>query len=133
MHKIHENAGFVLLLSALLCLAGGCINLEFASPGRKVNEPLYDKCCYACLWFNFWWCWSDDPSEVCKIPDEHAKSSADGYVYRPGYREIKISYSWRTIFLAFPTLGAVTPLNVTCYETKDSRPAVGNDETIELK
>lgn len=133
MLKVFKTACLAFSLLILLNLMGGCLSMEFTSLGQKVNEPLYDEYCWACLWSNSWWCWSDNPSEVCKISDDHAKRVGNDYVYRPGYREIKISYSWWTIFPAFATLGAFTPMEVICYETKDTRPAVSDEAAVELK
>lgn len=127
------NKSLSSVVAFLLLLASGCISMEFASPGRKVNDPLYDGYCWACLWFNCWWWWSDDPSEVCKISDRHTTKASDGYVYRPGYREIKISHSWWTVFPAFATIGAITPLKVIVHETKDNHPPLKDEEAVELK
>lgn len=133
MNKHYLRMRLYIPLLVSLFLLAGCLDMEFTSPGRKVNEPLYDEYCWACLWCNCWWWWSDNPSKVCKIPDGHAVKSQNGFVYRPGYREIKISHSWWTVFLTFGTLGAFTPMKVTCYETKDARPSESDEEAVELK
>jgi hypothetical protein len=54
-------------------------------------------------------------------------------VYRPGYREALISYSWWTVFPAFGTLGLVAPFKVTVYKTKDDAASVVDDEPAKLK
>ena len=111
---------------------GGCISIELSSPGDKVNEPIYSGYCCACLWCNCWWFWSDNPSAVCKIRDADSINVNDEYVYRPGYREVLISYSWWTVFPAFGTLGLVTPFKVTAYKTKDDAASVVDDEPEKL-
>lgn len=127
----------------ILCLGGllaassafmlGCVSMEFASQGAKINDPISADYYWVCLWFNCWWWWSDNPTENCRIPDDHAKNMGGRYVYRPGYREVKISYSWWTIFPAFATLGAVTPLKIICYETRSSDTVATDEEAVELK
>ncbi len=115
MHKI-----VVLPIVALVMLVlSGCLSMEFESKGTKVNEPLYDEYCWACLWFDFWW--GDNPSDVCKISDKDSVKVGDVCTYRPGYRELKISSGGWTVFPAFATFGAFTPMKVTCYKSKDER------------
>ena len=110
----------------------GCLSIELISPGDKVNEPIYNDYCWACLWCNRWWFWSDNPSSVCRIRDADSINVNNEYVYRPGYREALISYSWWTVFPAFGTLGLVTPFKVRVYKTKDDTASVVDDEPEKL-
>lgn len=122
---------FVFCLWAVVALEG-CISIELNSPGDKVNDPLYNDYCWACLWCNRWWFWSDDPSSVCRIRDADSINVNNEYVYRPGYREALISYSWWTVFPSFGTLGLVVPFKVTVYKTKDDAASVVDDEPEKL-
>ena len=125
---VHKVVAWLLAAVAL----EGCISIELNSPGDKVNEPIYNDYCWACLWCNRWWFWSDDPSSVCRIHDADSVNVNNEYVYRPGYREALISYSWWTIFPSFGTLGLVAPFKVTVYKTKDDAASVVDDEPEKL-
>ena len=129
MKRFVHKLVFCLMIAVSL---GGCISIELNSPGDKVNEPLYNGYCWACLWCNRWWFWSDDPSSVCRIRDADSINVNNEYVYRPGCREALISYSWWTVFPAFGTLGLFSPFKVTVYKTKDDAAPVVADEPEKL-